>query len=297
MFLILDDSQLRSFFPNVWAVPHGERFSFYDKLLPALEAAEQWLSDNVVSVELLREAAGSKEVADGGLSSKIYDVCRQLVVCIAMYNMAPRLDLKLDANGFATVGTNDLVPISSQRMARLMNSLAANADRCIDALLRALHALPGWLDSECGLFYAGSLFQNLDIVSQVPVRDVQAEKETDVTSPTPRFDRYIALRRRAIEVEQEIADNYISVELLDGLRRRLAVRKLYAEDSRVLVTVQESVLMRLAGSCFSDRRLRRLVDFIRDNPERFPEWETSEAAELFLDHGFKNKKDAPGYFF
>ena len=45
------------------------------------------------------------------------------------------------------------------------------------------------------------------------------------------------------------------------------------------------------------KQLIALVDYIRQHPDTFPEWQTSPTAELFKPHAFENKKESGGYWF
>lgn len=280
--LINSDKELRRFFPNVFATTAGEP-SFYDKITPHLKAAEDWLDSNIVALALLEQTE-----APAG----ILELARALVAAMAMHRAAPSLDLALTANGFVTAGTQTAVPISSQRMDRLMSSLASTVDVSADALLKSLHSLPGWLDSERGRFFAGSLFQSLDICIKVP-----ASEKPDPLEVAHGFNRFLSLRLHAIECEGEIADRYISRELLEALRSRIASRSTRVVDIRVIDTVRTQVVRRLSGYCLDDSALRSLVEYIRTNPKDFPEWVGSDAARIFQSTYFLNEKKSTGYFF
>ena len=45
------------------------------------------------------------------------------------------------------------------------------------------------------------------------------------------------------------------------------------------------------------RKMIDIVNFIRNNPEEFPEWHNSDTAKLFSPPKFENKKENKGYWF
>ena len=47
----------------------------------------------------------------------------------------------------------------------------------------------------------------------------------------------------------------------------------------------------------NQRKMIDIVNFIRNNPEEFPEWHNSETAKLFSPPKFENKKENKGYWF
>jgi len=53
----------------------------------------------------------------------------------------------------------------------------------------------------------------------------------------------------------------------------------------------------LQKSSFNSRRLADIVNNIRRRPSDFPEWGCSDTARLFTPPTFRNRKEAPGYFF
>lgn len=294
-YLINDDKQLRSFFPNVWAQVPGE-VSFFDKLLPHIVRAEEWLSANIVSLDLLRENESHEDVGNFDLTSRVYDVCRALVVAWALHSAAPSLDLKLDANGFATVGTSNLVPISAQRMERLMRSLASNVDWCIALLLKSLHLLPGWAESANGTFFAASTVQNMDFCYLVRLPKEEAEPASEMQR-CPEFHRFLNIRASAIRVEMDLEVSYLSKELLDALRSRMICRKSLPEDLRIIEVVKQQICRVIEGYCINPVAMCDTVNYIRENKEAFPQWHNSSVATLFANNAFRNRKDSSGYFF
>lgn len=288
MFLIQSDPELRRYFPNVFSAAPGEK-TFYQRLEPHLQAAEDWLDTNIVPVSLMEEKVDEIINSYPGILSS----AKRLVVAFALHSAAPSLDLKLDANGFATVGTNNLVPISTQRMERLMRSLASTVDNCIDDMLKHLHNLSGWSDTEQGRFFARSVFQNLDLCTLAPSDSTYTPSEL---VRFPMFERFLSLRAKAVEIEAVLEDYYFSPDLMNNLRRRIIDRKLQVDDVNLLTGIRTEILRSMRGEILSDYRLRTLVNFVRNSPESFPEWQSSKVAALFNDDSFKNEKESSGYW-
>lgn len=282
MVLINDDSTLRRFFPNAWASVAGEK-SFFERMEPFLSSAEDWLCINVADSDMI--------LAEG--SPNILEHARAAVVSLAMHAAAPSLDLALTANGFITAGTQNAVPISTQRMERLRRSLAANADSHINALLKSLHSLPSWQDSAQGEFFAASFFQDLDCITLFNFRG----NEESEHSAHPAFDMFLSIREKAKEAERIFEMCYLSFSLLCSVRKRLLARKQLAADARIVQVVRDECAHYIRTGFHRDAPMRDLVDFVRTHPVEFPEWQVSPVAKLFDDHAFKNEKKSGGYFF
>lgn len=315
--LINNDATLRQFFPNAWSTVNGET-PFFKRLEPYLIQAEKWISDHLMPEDILSFFSSDEEKASANalntpsyeegpredtssdqsedkpnvvISEALRTAVLQLVVSLAMRNAAPQLDLALTANGFVTAGTDSAVPISSQRMERLLHSLSANADGNIDTILRSLHSLPGWVFSHHAQFFAQTLFQDFNITLLVH----SVKEATNYSLPT--WSRYLSLREKAIEIEGLLADSYISHELMNALRQRLLCRKLRVMDVRVINNVQAEVVSILNGHCINHSFMSDTVQFIRSHPDNFVEWNTSATAKLFDPPVFHNVKKSGGYFF
>lgn len=287
--MIIDsDSKLRSFFPNVFATAQGE-LSLFEKIKPELALAESWLSTNIVDVALLE---GIPEE-----SSQIRSSAEALVAAMALHDAAPSLDLALTATGFVTAGTPTAVPVSTQRMERLRRSLANRVDAAIDSLLRSLHSIPQWCDSAQGTFFSESLFQDLELCSLVFATESSESALPAEDWASPRFTRFLGLRSKAIQLEDMIAECYVSPELMEVLRAAALRRSLSVAQARVVREVRSQIVGYLNGACINDGRMRDLVNFIRQEPEAFPQWHNSDTANLFKSAYFENKKSSSGYFY
>lgn len=282
MILVSSDSELRSFFPNVFASAAGEP-SFFEKLLPHLEAAEAWISRFLVDLDEFSE-----------LPEPVASPLKRLAVALALHAAAPQLDLALTANGFVTAGTPTAVPISAERMRRLMRSLAFSADSAISAALAHLHSVPEWCESPHGAFFAASLIQDPEAVTVVHA-GAPSELPSELEAH-PQFDRFLSMRQKALDLELIIAEEFISPELMAEWRRRKLSRSLRVADIPLVSAVTTQLFTALRGGCLNKRALASIVGDIRNAPEDFPEWHSSETSRLFNNHAFKNEKSAGGYF-
>lgn len=295
MVLFNSKSDITALFPNVFREAGGEQLSFFDKLAPFLEQAELWLELNLVDLSLLSPPRAQGAGFDMAAVRKVEGLCRTVAACRALFTAIPRLDIKLDSNGLATVGTQSLVPASAQRTERLMRSLSAQADLAASQLLTSLHSLPGWCSSAQFRHIAKSFIQDVDVVDSV--RQADGANVVPEGSLMPRFSRFLQLRLSSAQFEFHLADCYFSYELMEHLRLALCRRVLKAEESRVVSAIRSQVVDCLNGMPVNVHAMRATVDFIRRFPDVFPIWHSSDTARLFEPCVFQNKKGSTGYFF
>lgn len=264
--------QVAALLPNQLAAVKGE-VSLYDKLLPYIDLAEAHFFERFIPQALF-----------SALSPQAALQAESVVVLDAFAAALPALDLVITPNGLATVGTQNLVAASRARVDALAASLISNRDSAINALLKLLPSMEGWPESPQGRFFAQSLFPDLDVVASLGIK-------------AHLWDEYLKLLPRVAAIEQSMADEWLSPELLNALRGESLRRSLDGVRS-VLVTQ----LRNMELSVLDDRPLHRsavadAVNFIRSFPDEFPEWHTSAVAELFTPPVFSNSKLSSGYFF
>lgn len=66
-------------------------------------------------------------------------------------------------------------------------------------------------------------------------------------------------------------------------------------NAELVNPLQAVELQPLTGKPLPYKQLIALTDYIRKS-ELFPEWHTSQTAELYKPHSFNNQKDAAGYW-
>ena len=280
MKLITDQATLAPYIPNMIVNVKGET-ALFDKIAVHLQAAEDWVIRTFTSQKPFTAIVGY--VAD----NPIRILTARLIVAEALRLAVPSLDLVFTPNGFAVTQTSNLTPASKQRVDRLIGSLNTLRDECIAQLLPLLPGVSQWLNSDRAAYFGATLFPTLEIVNQCPVSNSQS----------PKWERWLELRPKVIDLEASLAEEWFSPELMSVLRDRNLRNTLPDTDKRFVAEIQAQIIAYLNGGSFSTRRLGDIVNFIRRNPAAFPEWHNSATAELFSPPVFKNKKNAPGYFF
>ena len=277
MRIITDQDALADYIPNMIVNVKGET-ALFDKIAVHLQAAEDWVIRTFTSQKPFTAIVGY--VAD----NPIRILTARLIVAEALRLAVPSLDLVFTPNGFAVTQTSNLTPASKQRVDRLIGSLSTLRDECIAQLLPLLPGVSQWLNSDRAAYFGATLFPTLDIVEQVP-------------GNTTKWERWLELRPKVIDLEASLAEEWFSPELMSVLRDRNLRNTLPDTDKRFVAEIQAQIIAYLNGGSFSTRRLGDIVNFIRRNPAAFPEWHNSATAELFSPPVFKNKKNASGYFF
>lgn len=269
MKLITNNDELRQYIPNSIREVKGE-IPLFDKLAPFLELAEQWFCHHFVPAELL--------------DAVVPDAAH--IVAVEAYRLAiPQLDLVLTPNGFATVGTQNLSPVSKMRVDRLVGGLLSERDKALAQLLHNLPSVEGWANSPQGLWFAATLFPTLDVVTE---QSGESER---------LWDKYCELRPQLIDLEASLSEEWLSPELLSALRSENLRGDLTEKRSVIVRQVKAQILGYLKSGSFSSRRLADIVNRIRENEDDFPEWHQSETAKLFAPPVFRNEKKAKGYWF
>jgi hypothetical protein len=276
--LITTEEQLRQFLSNIQLTVKGET-SLFDKLTPHLDAAEQWMK-----VNLTAEAPFNTIVrfSDGDVTKTL---AARIIVAEAFRRAIPSLDLILTPNGFGVVSNNNVAPASKQRVDRLLAAMTEQRDNDIELLIPRLPTVSGWTDSERFQWFAATLFPNIDVV------------KTLGNAPTDRWNKFLELRPKILEVEALLAEDFFSQELLTVLRQRAASGELSDADKFVVASVRSQVCAVLNGEQINVRRMVDVVNHIRNHAADFPEWHESATAKLFTPPIFTNTKSSPGYFF
>lgn len=253
--------------PNAMRTVQGE-VPLYDKLSPFLDDAQNWLEAYFVPEPLMAEI----------------EQVPHIVACEAFRVALPRLDVVLTPNGLATAGSDRLVAASAQRTDRLLASLMVERDLLLDMMLQQLPAKEGWVDTPQGKYFSGTLFPTLGVVRRTGSKE-------------PLWNGYIALRDRIAGIEDSMAADWLSPQLMHYLRKGNCTGTLSAKESFIVDAVCAEVVRVAQGGRLSLARMADIVEFIRSCPDDFPLWHSSPTAELFSPPVFRNKKSSSGYFF
>ena len=280
--LITTDAQLRRYLPNAFATARGET-PFFDRLLPWLETAERWLFSQFVGDDFLPTLLALDEDDPLRITATL------VVVNEAFMRAVPSLDLVLTPNGFGIVSNQNVAPASRDRVARLVASLEANRDNCIEQLVRYLHANGEWVTGSARRWFAATLFPNIDLANLCGFTE-------------HRWANYLGLRSKAINVEQRIAEEFISPEQLAVFRREVMslfddMTLTVMQHARVTEQLRQIVVNVLQGNLLNTQSLRDIVDYMRKHEHQFPEFRQSATYKLFEPPVFENQKTASGYFF
>lgn len=276
MILVTSPDQLRQFLPNTLATAAGE-LSLFDKVAAYLQSSEQWLINEFVGSELLLRAIVN--------DTPLYVSCCNAVVCDALLNAVPALDLVLSPNGFGIVSNNTIAPASSERVTRLLQMLEGQRDENIARLLNYLPTIAEWHTTPPATYFSSTLFPTLSVVDQVG-------------ESNHRWQHYKALYPRIRAFEELLAREYFSEPQMAEWRV-LVINKefLTLPQQNVLNTITAQIIAHLKGEAFSDLPFISCVNTIRGYPEVFPLWHASPMYEVFSPPVFRNKKHATGYWF
>lgn len=278
MKIITTEAQLRAHIPNIIATVKGE-MPFIERLAHFLDLAEDWVKNTFTSESTFNTICGYTD------SNPLKIITARLVVADALRRAIPSLDIVLTPNGFGVVSTQNLAPASKPRVDRLVGSMLSHRDDCIASLLPELVGASKWLSSSQADFFGATLFPDLAIVDSVG--NVQG----------CRWEKYLELRPKVINLEASLAEEWLSPELMSALRSENLRGDLTPKRREVVRQVKAQVVGYLTAGTFSSRRLADIVNYIRQDEDEFPEWHHSATAELFSPPVFRNKKKSTGYFF
>ena len=275
MLLITNDETLRRFMPNAFATVKGET-PLFDKLAPWLSASEKWLQENFCGEVSMNEIVAMDD------KNVVKSLASQIVVCEALRYAVPSLDLVLTPNGFGIVSNQNVAPASKERVERLIDSLYDTRDNAVELLLTSLRQMQSWTASP--QWFTATLFPNIDLVSLCGVTK-------------HRWEKYVELRSMVIGIENSLADEYFSHEFMEILRLQAVATSADSNLSRIVNRLKPLIVDFIADKPIAQQKIVDIVNFIRNNPEEFPEWHNSDTAKLFSPPKFENKITNKGYWF
>ena len=274
--LIQTDQQLRTFLPNTLSTVEGEA-TLYDKICPYIQKAEAWLTKHFTGSDVLAAVEALEE------TDALRQLCAHIIAVDAFRRAVPSLDLILTPNGFGIVSNQNIVPASADRVKRLIDSLLANRDSLANSLLEMLAKRSDWLETEQAQFFGASLWPTLKLSAMAGFA-------------TEQWSHYQSLRLSVLSIEQELAEHFVSEELMTRLRRNTLRQQLTPEEQSIIDAIRQTTLEMLAGKPLDFKRMSSVVQRIRTQPALFPEWQDSYTSMLFCRPSFQNHKDAGGYW-
>lgn len=274
--LISTDEQLRNYLPNALSTVEGES-SLYEKIEPYLRKAETWLTRNFLGEDFMCGMEAAPE------TDALRALCCHITALDALRRAIPSLDLILTPNGFGIVSNQNVVPASADRVKRLIDSLLTNRDSLVNDLLDQLAKRPDWPDTPQGQFFGASLWPDLELAH---LAGYNAEQ----------WAHYQSLRLQVLSIEQELAEHFVSEELMSRLRRNMLTQQVTPEERSIIDAIRQTTLEMLNGKPLDFKRMYSVVQRIRTRPATFPEWQDSYTAMLFCRPSFENHKDSGGYW-
>lgn len=278
MKIINGNTALRSLIPNTLATVPGEP-TWYEKMYPYLAEAETWLQDNISGEKVLTDM---EKVQD---NNPLKVALAKIIVCHALMNAIPSLDVVLTPNGFGIVNTSNIAPASRDRVERLIANIERERDMNIDAALRRLPACNGWTTTTQGLFFGATLFPDLQICNKLAIRD-------------QKWENFLRLREKIIKIENVLAETYFSQEQMAVFRMMVIKQEsCHPLKAQVIRSLRSYVTMLASDMEVHNQSFYDLVNIIRENELMFPEWHASETARLYSPAIYLNKKESTGYWF
>ena len=280
MKIITDNTTLLDLVPNVLTTVEGEK-TLYDKLEPWLITAEQWVCDTFTGSQELETIAADS-------TTTVWQQVANVIACEAMRQAIPSLDVVLTPNGFGIVSNQNVAPASKERVERLIESMTAGRDLNIDYLLDSLSEREDWQQTKQRDWFCQTLLQS------------PRDAELGVYGPEwtgNRWEAFIELRERARNIEAAIAERWVSEALMERLRQAIITPGSPSKDAALALRLRDCVFAELKGEPRRCRMLDSVVNYVRQQPEEYPEWADSDTAKLFDPPVFRNKKDSSGYFF
>ena len=280
--LITNDQQLRRYLPNAFDTVEGET-TFFDKILPWLDQAERWVMTQFIGSDFALELLSMAE-------TEPLRTCATLVtVHEAFMRAVPSLDLVLTPNGFGIVSNQNVAPASPHRITRLIASLETSRDIAIEQLIHNLFLNSTWSASPIRGWFSATLFPNIDLANLCGFTE-------------HRWANYLGLRSKAIDIEQRLAEEFISPEQLAVFRGEVMsmlsdLTVATSHHFRVIEQLRQIVVTALQGNQVPIQSLRDIVDLMRKNETSFPHFRNSDTYKLFEPPVFENKKENNGYWF
>lgn len=298
--MIISIESLRLLLPNVIEAGRGEH-DLLQKVRQFIAIAEGWFRNEFISEDELRETADKTAI---GFAERI-------IAAHALWLAIPSLDITLSSTGFSVGSTDALTPASPARVRQLRESILQIRDLAINDLLARLPAYATWQLShqaqnhrtvinfrDASLAIAGKISydtyrdhfptirameDNLALNYLGPVllrlRDFAWSRNLAADLASPDSDR---MESEALQAVYIPAVAYLKAQLAYLFMQQTPADRQPSLQSRMDIAQQD---------------INMAVEFIRANPDRFPDWHSSSVVRLFGRDHFPNSKRSGGYFF
>ena len=170
-------------------------------MIPMLAEAEIWITEHLIPEHLLQkiveEATSQTDI--------MYFLPRRLVALMAWKATIPSIDMGVSNNGFVVTETNTLKPAAKAKIDRIIQSVSESTDKALKALITILPKIHGWKDTQQAASFRETLFPDINYLSALGIF-------------TDLWDWHEAIKPQIKSIEDRIAEDYISPELMDALR-------------------------------------------------------------------------------
>lgn len=276
--------------------------SLFEKMLPFLDDAQQWLFLNIVPEDLLRSLPPDSQI--------VKSAC-MVIAYRAWWFAIPAVDVVVSANGVGVVETQTLRPASAAKISAMIASARKMYSSSLNTLISFLEQNDGWLNSGVANFFKSSFLRFSDCYALAPCSPLSQDKDSDI------FEIFRDLVSRAQFLESVIEQQWISSQLAAELRKEKFLSERGESRGPVISLIRQAVInsficrphdksgvdfSALSASdtpLFSSRALTQLemaVDIIRQSPDDFPTWHSSDVAKAFDVKSFGNSKSSSAYF-
>ena len=297
MILIPDNATLRQFIPNTFSTLQNQA-TLFDKIEPMLTEAEIWLTEHLIPEHLLIEVVDSAV----SQSDPLYFLPRRIVALMAWRSAIPSLDVLITANGISVTENNTLKPAAKAKIDRLLSSVTTSIDATLKTLIRLLPEIPGWKDTDQAASFRQTLFPSLRYLSMLGIF-------------SDLWNWHEAVTPQIKAIEDRIADDFISQELMDALRfeaqngcnEHVRIRMIDSLRSIVLKVLRPAlpkmpsppaVSLDVTPSAWSQiPEIDTVMAMLHHHHHDFPEFcGTLQECRLSL-KPFKNRQDSGAFFF
>lgn len=211
----------------------------------------------------------------------------------ALARAIPALNVTLHPNGLATVQTEALTPASAKRTEDLIISLDRSATEAFDSIIGILENTTWFSSSKAARYICSTIFHtSLSIASRLNTqRSVNA---------------YLQAISHIGIIESYLADNYLSIPLIDRLRiatpedlsSDFNTRSLLSRLHDLIVILYDIPIDQLKEQTARSITLGSIMDLLKKYPGSFPEWHNSQISKRFTSPVFfRNQRHSGGYFF
>ncbi len=297
MLLIPDNTTLRSFIPNTFA-SQTQSSTLFDKMEPMLIEAEIWLTSHLIPEELLQEIVEEAT----SQADAMYFIPRRLVALMAWKAAIPSIDIVVTPNGIGVTETNTLKPAAKAKIDRLIQAVSESIDATLKRLIQLLPTIHGWSNTVQGQSFRQTLFPNLDYLSALGIFG-------------NLWNWHEAITPQIKAVEDRLAEDYISPELLNALRFeaqngcREQVRKRMIDNLRAIVIkvirptlpkmpASPMLPLEVTPSAWSQiPEIDTVMALLLQHHHNFQEFCGTDQERRLKLKPFRNSQDSSAYFF